>query len=208
MTTLKLDTLSLISLPISSVVFYFYLNYTIASILCSASAVASSYYDWLVLTSNPPALWKSAARNFFTAILYLFVVIVYPPHLFKWYTGLTLALVCMVKVAEFMAPTGKSTLHVSAALRSLGPLFLLFYSVEISPNPDSRLDIEVFSWLRAIAIFAYILAWIYFVITATLAVTVWYDKDSPEASGSGSDTSSDQSDAALLILERHDASVI
>ena len=104
MTTLRVDVLSLITYPICSVVFYFNLNYTIASLLCSAAAICSSYYDWHVLSLEAPALYKSAIRNFFYAVLYLFVLSVYPPHTFRWWTGLVGFLLCMIKIAETIAP--------------------------------------------------------------------------------------------------------
>ena len=193
MTTLRVDVLSLITYPICSVVFYFNLNYTIASLLCSAAAICSSYYDWHVLSLEAPALYKSAIRNFFYAVLYLFVLSVYPPHTFRWWTGLVGFLLCMIKIAETIAPPEKRTCYIGALVRMLGPLFLVLYSLEISPQPDLKLDTQTFSLLRAIAIFGYILAWVFYSITATCALMLWiYPREQELVSQFESDDDDDE----------------
>ena len=78
-------------------------------------------------------------------------------------------------------------------MRMLGPLFLVLYSLEISPQPDLKLDTQTFSLLRAIAIFGYILAWVFYSITATCALMLWiYPREQELVSQFESDDDDDE----------------
>lgn len=177
MTPDTLHTLLLLVEASLVLVFYFYLHYTIASLLTSASVCASLYYDYK--KAERQSLWGAlVVRGIFKTALHLTVLFAYLPEKVEWYTILLGFLLVMLKVTEYLTEETRRERWFGIGWNLLSPVALAFYSAEITPPPDRQLSISFYSWIRALGIFGYLIAWCVYVIVAAHAATKGQDEDS------------------------------